>query len=278
MSPLISPVTHPSVLKHKPFLLSHKRGKEWGGNNFPFFLIPFAWPIATSSDRKVRNRKISYSFCNSFRSRHQFNPSKTFWPSQEEKETEEKQTCGDKQQSVEHNKTKGCGKLQDQKWRNVEKSTHVRVPCSQEGFKELVAAAQGCCALGTGAAGDWGQGSWQQGSPIPFWFCFFLPVMWTTSSAGGRRKLMERLWWFAGLYSERSDMPTSKVFLQAGLGEYLRDSLSCSIRLACNVPSRIERDFHHEKTNKQTSSRRKEAVFHILLGGNRRLSYLFWQD
>lgn len=89
---------------------------------------------------------------------------------------------------------------------------------------------------------------------------------------------MERLWWFAGLYSERLDMPTSKVFLQAGLGEYLRDSLSCSIRLACNVPSRIERDFHHEKTNKQTSSRRKEAVFHILLGVNRRLSYLFWQD
>lgn len=64
---------------------------------------------------------------------------------------------------------------------------------------------------------------------------------------------MERLWWFAGLYSERLDMPTSKGFLQAGLGEYLRDSLSCSIRLACNVPSRIERDFHHEKTNKQTS-------------------------
>lgn len=62
------------------------------------------------------------------------------------------------------------------------------------------------------------------------------------------------------------------------MGEYLRNSLSCIFRLACNVPSRIERDFHHEKTNKQTSSRRKEAVFHILLGGNRRLSYLFWQD
>lgn len=48
-------------------------------------------------------------------------------------------------------------------------------------------------------------------------------------------------------------MTTSKVLLQAGLGEYLRNSLSCNFRLACNVPSRIERDFHHEKTNKQTN-------------------------
>lgn len=123
-------------------------------------------------------------------------------------------------------KDKGCGELQDQKWRNMEKNTRVRAPCSQEGFKELVAAAQGCHALGTAAAKDRGQGSL-----IPFWFCFFLPVMWTTSSAGARRKLMERLWWFAGLYSERLDMTTSKVLLQAGLGEYLRNNLSCNFRL-----------------------------------------------
>jgi len=33
-----------------------------------------------------------------------------------------------------------------------------------------------------------------------------------------------------------------------------------------------------KQTNKQTRSQRKEAVFPILLGGNRCLSYLFWQD
>lgn len=62
-------------------------------------------------------------------------------------------------------KGKGCGELQDGKWRDMGKNSSVRVPCSQEGFKELVAAAQGSCALGTGAARDWGQGCYQQGSP-----------------------------------------------------------------------------------------------------------------
>lgn len=65
-------------------------------------------------------------------------------------------------------KDKGCGELQDQKWRNMERSTRVRVPCSQEEFKELVAAAQECCALGMGQQGTGDRATSNRAPPSHF--------------------------------------------------------------------------------------------------------------
>lgn len=59
------------------------------------------------------------------------------------------------------------GELQSQKWRIMEKITCVRVPGSQEGFRELVAAALVCCALGNWGIRELGTGLLATGLPHP---------------------------------------------------------------------------------------------------------------
>lgn len=181
---------------------------------FPPFQIPFAWLIALTE--KAETEKSVIPFVIHLGAGTSSTLARPFCPPRKRRRQRKNKHLEINSRLWSTTKDKGCGELQDQKWKNMEKSSSVKVPCSQEEFKELVAAAQGCYGLGTGTARHWGQSYFQQGSPILFWFCFFLPVMWATSSAGARRKLMERLWRFAGLYSERLDVLHQKCCSKLG--------------------------------------------------------------
>lgn len=125
-------------------------------------------------------------------------------------------------------KDKGCGDLQDQKWMNMgtEEGQGEEHPCQCPMLPGGMWGAGGGCLRvlcpQSWRSGERGQDHWQWGSPYPVLLLLLPGDAHTVSSAGARRKLMQRLGWLVGLCSERLATSTflwlSKVVPRPGLG------------------------------------------------------------